>query len=221
MPYENKKFIVDFEACQKHGLDYQNMFKIMRSVPASDAWNLYQNTRLAPLKMQIFGRHIFDQGEAISKFVRSNKSQGFASLPHDSMIGITQTEIRNFGGVNKESSGSALKSGADDWNFTVNDVWLCAGVHALHEFHPASPLNSRNIFHQNFVLTITGRELVGLALAGYVPVAGHASLGTIFRPSITQKVEDFNLVIYLETVLSLKTVADAKNFLINKGINVG
>ena len=43
---------------------------VLDSISANDAWALYINTVNAPLHMQIFGRHNFDQNEQVVKFVK-------------------------------------------------------------------------------------------------------------------------------------------------------
>ena len=219
MAYTKQTFVADFEAAQQAGMSFHGVSKVLKSVPADDAWALYENTRLAPLRMQIFGRHIFDQNENVIRFAKSVTPGNSQQMP-DFMVGITQTELDNFGKTNANESGSALLTGRDSWNLTINDVWVCGGAHACQEFHPASPVNARNIFSQQHILTITGRELVGLALAGYIATSGHASLGTIYRPSINKKVDDLNLVDYQVTIAGLKTVEDAKAFFANRGIAI-
>ena len=218
MAYTKTQFTSDFEAAQQAGLAYHGMAGVLDSIPSSQAWDLYQKTLNAPLRMQIFGRHIFDQNEQVVKFANSVPAGSSAKMP-EFMVGITQTEIDNFGATNANSSGSALLTGRNDWNLTINDVWLCAGVHSLQQFHPASPLTHNNIYSKKHILTITGRELVGLVMAGYVPVSGHRDLGTVWRPSITKKVDDLNLVNYQVTIASLKTEADAKSFFASRGLN--
>ncbi|MDX8349988.1 hypothetical protein SLH49_18520 [Cognatiyoonia sp. IB215446] len=133
------------------------MSKVVKSIPAEEAWDLYQNTRRAPLQMQIFGRHIFDQNEQVIKFAKSAPSGDSKQMP-SFMVGITQTELDNFGKTNANETGSALLTRRDSWNLTINDVWVCGGAHAVQEFHPASPINARNIFSQQHILTITGRD---------------------------------------------------------------
>lgn len=219
MPYTKDKFTSDFEAAQQAGMSYHGVSKVLESIPASEAWLLYENTRQASLRMQIFGRHIFDQNEAVVKFAKSVPKGTSKQMP-DFMVGITQTELDNFGKTNANESGSALLTGRNSWNLTINDVWVCAGVHSCQEFHPASPVNARNIFSQQHILTITGRELIGLALAGYVAVSKHASLGTVYRPSVKNKVDAVNLVDYQVTIASLKTVQAAQTFFAQKGLQI-
>ena len=98
----------------------------------------------------------------------------------------------------------------------------CGGVHSYQDFHPASPIKARNIFDDvRFPpLTITGRELVGLALAGYVAVAGHPTLGTIYRRSCDSKASSLNLVDYQVMITKLKTVEQAKSFFQKAGFRI-
>lgn len=200
MVYELYKFEHDFEKAQKDELAINNS---MPSIAFRDAWDLYQNTLSAPLKMQIFGRHVFTK-----------------SAQRNIGLGIGLSEVDNFGKANSRSSGSIQLLNYGDWNATINDVWLCAGIHGLHEFHPASPLNSANIFDKQFTLSVTGRELVGLAIAGYVPLEGHKALGRIYRPSITKNAEDFNLMAYREQIKKIESIDHAKRFFKDKGFNI-
>jgi hypothetical protein len=216
MPYTQQKFTADFEAAQQAGMAYHGVSKVLDSIKATEAWQLYENTRLAPLRMQIFGRHIFDQNLKVIEFAKSVTPGTSKQMP-EFMVGITQTELDNFGKTNAAQSGSALLTGRNSWNLTINDVWVCGGAHGSQDFHPASPINARNIFSQQNILTITGRELVGLVLAGYVAVSGHASLGTVYRPSTNKNVEKLNLIDYQVTISALKTVEAAQSFFRSNG----
>jgi len=69
--------------------------------------------------------------------------------------------------------------GSDKWNFTINDCWLLGAVHSHLPFYPASKLSMENIFDEKHVLSITGRELFGLAIFGYWQVSDLA--GSVFK----------------------------------------
>lgn len=200
MVYKLKNFKHDFEKAQKDelGKNYEKFHKSFW-----DAWSLYQNTLSAPLEMQIFGRHVFTK-----------------SAQRNIGLGIGLSEVDNFGKANSRSSGSIQLLNKGDWNATINDVWLCAGIHGLHQFHPASLLNSTNIFDKQFILSVTGRELVGLAIAGYVPREGHKALGRIYTPSITKNAEDFNLMAYREQIKKIESIENAILFFKQKGFNI-
>jgi hypothetical protein len=211
-------FRPDFEAVQQAGMSFHKVAKVMPNVAADMAWNLYVNTKRAPLGFQVFGRHIIDQAERIELFKKAVPSGGSGQMPKF-MQGLTDVEFTGFGKTNDEESGSALKISNNKWNFTVNDTWVLAGVHAYQPFYPASPVISANIFHNNFVLTITGRELVGLALAGYKQhKTAYDSIGTIYEPGARSAADKANLVDYQVAISKLKSVADAKSFFEKAGI---
>ncbi len=75
----------------------------------------------------------------------------------------------NFGVVSHASTGGILMMGNDVWNLNINDAWVTGGVHAHQPFYIAFKLSYENVFTDTFKhnLTITGRELLGLLLAGY------------------------------------------------------
>jgi hypothetical protein len=105
----------------------------------------------------------------------------------------------------------------------VNDTWVLAGVNSLQEFYPASPVNEKNIIDSPFIppLTIMGRELVGLALAGYQEASGHPALGKAYVPGNRKKAEDVSLVDYDKGVSQLKNVDNTKAFFKNAGFVIG
>jgi hypothetical protein len=84
------------------------------------------------------------------------------SLP---MIGLDDIERTNFGISNKRDPGSVLWSRY--WSIPLNDAWLMGGIHAGLDFYLASPRTKDNIYDEEFGLTVTGRELLGLTTFGY------------------------------------------------------
>lgn len=206
------EFQKDFEAVQQAGMAFHKVFNVMPNVPSNTAWNLYINTKRASLGFQVFGRHILDQADRIELFKKRVPSGESGQLPKF-MQGLTDVEFTGFGKTNDEESGSVLKISNNKWNFTVNDSWVLAGVHSYQPFYPASPVISANIFHNNYVLTITGRELVGLALAGYKQnKTGYDALGTIYECGTRSVADKLSLVDYQVEIAKLKSVSDAKNF---------
>lgn len=205
------QFEPHFSAAQSAAHSFHGTAKSLPNVTASDAWNLYNNTKNATLAMQVFGRHIFDAEGAVRKFMSETPVGTSRQMP-DFMQGITNVETANFGKANDTDSGSLLMAGKDKWNFTINDCWLLGGVHGHQEFHPASPINFRNIYHNTFILTITGRELFGLALAGYVEREGHKAMGRLYAPSSKQKADALDLITYQSELAKMKTVEGAKAF---------
>jgi hypothetical protein len=220
MPYtEFAKFQADYEACQSTAMAYYKLTGIPY-VSATVAWNLYVNTSKASLGFQIFGRHIFDAQDQINLFMNKMKPNSSGQLP-SFMVGITNTELNNMGKTSDIEGGSVLLIGKDKWNFTVNDTWLLGGANSLQEFYPASPVTKRNILHNNFILTITGRELVGLALAGYKEVqSGYDAIGKTYAPGDRPTAQNLSLVDYQVALANLKSVGDAEAFFANKGFTL-
>ncbi len=193
-----------------------------RRVDPGSVWHLYENTCNAPLGFQVFGRHIkYDWPDG--RLVRAADMNALAIMENGQLppryIGISQAELDNFGPSGQADSGSVLWT--DLWTPTVNDTWLSAGIHSRHHFHPASPLTYWNAFDARFVLTVTGRELVGLAMAGYTPVRQRATGGTIFIPNNTMTIgQNFNLPDYQRAVSRLNTPVMAQWFLRERGIDI-
>lgn len=154
---------------------------------------------------QIFGRLFLD--DADNRIRLRDQPQ----LPSE-MIGITLFEWQNF---------NSLK--LDEWNMAVNDTWVLAGVNSLQDFYPASLVDEKNIIDNRFIppLTIMGRELVGLTLAGYQEASGHPALGKAYVHGNRKKAEDLSLVDYDEGVSQLKNVGDAKAFFKKAGFVIG
>lgn len=214
------EFQPDFEAVQQAAMAYHKVFSVMPNVSSSLAWNLYVNTSKSPLGFQVFGRHIIDQTERVELFKKKIPSGESGQLPNY-MQGLTDCEFIGFGKTNDETGGSVLKISNQKWNFTVNDAWVLAGIHSFQPFYPASPVISANIFHNNFIFTITGRELLGLALAGYEQHnTGYDALGTIYECKDRAKAAKANFVDYQMALASIKSVADAKSFFEKTGFKI-
>lgn len=164
MNYTEAELRRDFELAQQRALGfYPGAFA---EVSSRVAWQLYQNVASAPLGLQIVGRRLIGAEPAIAAWNAAHPDGG--QMP-DELVGIGATEIQNFGGVDEVRSGSVLEMSKDRWNLTINDVWLLAAVHSGQEFHGCgpSPFRERDVLHPSFVCTLLGRELVGLAMAGY------------------------------------------------------
>lgn len=121
--------------------------------------------------------------------------------------------IKNFGVVNNNDSGSILLMGDTNWNFTINDTWLLGAVHNYLPFYPASAVSRANIFEDKHVLSITGRELFGLAVFGYRQVIPeYAELGTAFEVVNHIKAAGATLVKYQEAMNNLTKQRAKKAF---------
>jgi hypothetical protein len=62
--------------------------------------------------------------------------------------------------------GSVLDTA--NWSLLANDAWLLGSLHALTEFHFASPLRWSNLWDEKSQrMTVTAREVIGIASSGY------------------------------------------------------
>lgn len=74
----------------------------------------------------------------------------------------------NFGSLNERAgkAGSVLNS--NKWSFYMNDMFITGGIANKRSFYLASPRTEANLAERGH-LTIFGREMAGLLLAGYEP----------------------------------------------------
>jgi hypothetical protein len=129
--------------------------------------------------------------------------------------------MQNFGVVNNDRAGSILLMGSDRWNLTINDCWLLGAVHSFLPFYPASTVSKANIYDDKYVLSITGRELFGLALFGYRQVISEHSelLGTTFEVQDPRKATAATLVAY-QTAMGNLTKAGAEQTFKDAGFRI-
>ena len=124
---------------------------------------LYRNAANAAMGFQVCGRTRID--------LERNRVVGSS---------IEAIDLFNLGGTNHSSdkvdvrasfmgNGAILHyNGGKGWHFFMNDCWLLGGVHAMNEYHLASPRHRDNVIDpQRGHLTVTGRELTGLKEFGY------------------------------------------------------
>ena len=121
--------------------------------------------------------------------------------------------IKNFGVVNNNETGSILLIGDTNWNLTINDTWLLGAVHSHLPFYPASAVSRANIYENKHILSITGRELFGLAIFGYKQVIpDYPELGSAFEVSDRAKANEATLVKYQTAMDGLTELVAKKAF---------
>jgi hypothetical protein len=216
MSYVEKRaqFIVHYNALQKKALSWN--VPDSEEVSAERAFGFYCETfaimqRQANAKgeavppCQIFGRLLFNDTDG--RIERRAKAQ-----QESEDIGITIFEWQNFNSLKLE-----------EWNMALNDTWVVAGVNSGQPFYPASLVNEKNIIDTRFTppLTIMGRELVGLALAGYREAPAHPTLGKAYAPIDKKKAQDFSLIDYEGGLSPLNNVFLIKGVLKGAGIEIG
>ena len=202
--YDLKGFLTDFETARLQNKEEGN-------IAEHSGWTVYQKTRDTPLDFVIFGRHLKDENHNI--------------VSNSDKRGITQQELNNFKHPSSAGSADSLQGGSilslvkEGWRVTYNDAWICGAVHGLKEFHCASDLKPSNVFDKKFGLTVTGRELVGLHLAGFVrqqTVLKDGSRYVVFRNGVTSSAANLTLASYSSAMAQLNTEAKARKFMNKK-----
>lgn len=219
MSYLQKDFVAHYEVATNaarvvHGDNSQT-----KAVDSDVAWNAYSHALAPQLGFHVFGRHLASkdlQPHRTGKHITGDlppQLQGISRSPYDKFQA-------NFGYVNDTEDGSILMMGGNKWNFTINDAWLLGGVHSHLPFYAASMLARINVYHTKYVLTITGRELLGLALYGYKQTSRHAALGHAFVCDDTKKADAASLVDYQAAVGETTTMQAAAQIFAQAGFTI-
>jgi hypothetical protein len=137
------QFQADVDVCNPHYTDQQ-----LASIEV--AWNVYHAAMDTDLQFLILGRWVMN------------------SIPeHPGIDRILQENLHIMDEV--FTGGPILNS--HNWTLLVNDAWVLGGIHSHTEFQLASPRTLENIYNDNGPyagqMTVTGRELTGLAVFGY------------------------------------------------------
>jgi hypothetical protein len=212
VPYNDfQPFRTDYEVAHLASRAVHGNIPPTKAVDPGVAWNLYQHARNPVLGFHVFGRHI-----AAEEFTDLRAKKGLnVDLPKH-LQGISFSSLdyfkKNFGYVTDKGDGSILNMGGKDWNFTVNDTWLLGGVHSRLAFYAASVISKDNILDNDYNLSITGRELMGLALFGYTEVHNHKALGVAYICTDRAKADAAKLTDYQCAVGQIKSRNDAASF---------
>jgi len=217
------EYTQDYEVSLQAAKAVHGNNKQTQSTDPSVGWKLYCNARKPKLGFHLFGRHV--ASKKLSPY-KANPSTHTGRVVKDlppNLQGISRNNYdkfdENFGLVNEAESGSILIMGGDKWNFTLNDTWIVGGVHSGLPFYACSPLVIYNVFDYEYILTITGRELLGLALFGYMQQT-HAELGTVFVCNDKKKAKGARLSEYQAVIGELKRMADASKVFSDAGFTV-
>jgi hypothetical protein len=208
MPYDAAGFFADYAMAKQIGIA---LSPGVASARVEVAWELYKNAMAPDLGFHIFGRHKHDQYD-------DAQSSNLPAQMNAGMVGIRKSELENFGKLNDQTKGSALKISNNIWSFIINDSWLLGGAHGHMPFYAASPVNAANIYNATHILSITGREVLGLALCGYRSVTGHASLGQAYVCQDHAAADAMTLTSYLQAVTGITSRADADQIFADAGI---
>lgn len=216
MYLNEKEMKSDFQKSEKLAIKHYGKITPTNKSNVVTGWGTYSNARHAPLESLLIGRRGLD-GDVLDYRTRNGNA---AQLP-DHLVGLTTREnFANFGIVNACERGSILA--AIGWNLTVNDCFVVGGLHERLNFYAASPFSAANLFHDEYGITITGREALGLAIFGYKMVTGTSSLdlGCAFvckSPSVAQNA---SLTTYMEVAIEANTEAKARKIMECAGFRI-
>jgi hypothetical protein len=223
-----QEFASDYALAQNAAQGFHGSINQTKAVNSGIGWAAYSNARNPAMGFHLFGRHIKAKDTAplrrdqVPNLPGAAKGPTLGQLPKG-LTGISLSKydafLSNFGVVNNQKDGSILMMGGGNWNFTINDSWLIGGIHSELAFYSCSPLKSFNLVDHEYVLTITGRELLGLALAGYVEESGHADMGVAFTCDDKAKAQALTLPDIQLAVADMKTPMDAMSVFANAGFS--
>jgi len=142
-----------------------------------NAFKIYQHAKNGTTLMDVDGNTIAFGVTIVGRLaLRVNTSKGngeeeYSWVPSDeSFPSIDEIMKENLGILTEESadkSGSILNS--KNWSLLANDAWLLGSIHAVTEFHFASPISLSNLWDENMKrITVTAREIIGITEHGYL-----------------------------------------------------
>jgi hypothetical protein len=140
------------------------------------AFNIYQNARKGTTLLDADGNKIAFGVTIVGRLAlkvttcKENGRKEYSWLPSDeSFPSIDEIMRENLGTLDEGSAdqiGGILHSRS--WSLLANDAWLIGGIHALTEFHFASPLTWSNLWDDSMKqMTVTAREVIGITAHGY------------------------------------------------------
>lgn len=151
------------------GTQYVDIGASSKCPTTEAAYALYLHYAINGEGFQLFGR-IKNNNNITTGFdegvYQNFEAGGYAFNPTKSM----NADIVNDPGFIVGKSGEKILEYLKRWGWTpaLNDIWVLANVHARKDFIPISPLNASYVFDKDFGVSVFGRELVGITLAGYI-----------------------------------------------------
>ena len=131
------------------------------------AFRIYRNAS-AGTKLSDFEGNPTDFGITIVGRLALRADDGTWVPADESFPSIDEIMRENLKVMDEDADDSGSILSADLWSLLANDAWLLGGIHARTEFHFASPLNWTNLWDAvDNRMTITARELTGIAAFGY------------------------------------------------------
>ena len=138
------------------------------------AFKIYNNARCATTLLNAEGETVPFGITVVGRLALKSRlvdgREEFEWIPSDESFPSIDAIMReNLGTLSERRSdqvGSILDS--KTLSLLANDAWLIGSIHAVTEFHFASPLICSNLWDDNKNrLTVTGREAIGIVSHGY------------------------------------------------------
>ena len=217
MPYtDQNKFQIDYGKRESEKIRPGAVFTDYH-VSADAAYHLYSNTfalkgmgvRLDGQPSQFFGRLVGEWEELLTKGTIK-----LEDLPGGLLAGIGAQEKKNL-----LTLDNYIDQGGK-WTPLINDCWLLAGVNSLQRYYACSRITWDNILDERYVVTATGRELVGLALAGYNEIQSPNDKGKVYECNSVPdqpKARDLSLLDYNERLSRLTNEHEVRDFFMMHG----
>lgn len=164
------------------------------------AYAIYQKAKAGSLLgITIVGRLQLKAQGVDGEFVLIPSDESFPSIDEDMKKNLlTLDEDFN------QQSGSILSS--ENWSLLANDAWLLGSLHALAEFHFASPLRWNNLWDENKKrISVTAREVIGITSFGYQLIRPQPKLEAVAVCVNEQEAINASLVTYKEKVITYLT----------------
>ena len=136
--------------------------------------------------------------------LRTEDGQWIPSDP--SFPSIDQIMKENLTVANEEDgvTGSILDSGL--WSLLANDAWLLGSIHAITEFHYASPLSWTNLWSEkDGRMSVTAREAIGIMSFGYTIRRPYPQMEAVAACTDKTKAAEASLLNYRDEVLKYQT----------------
>jgi hypothetical protein len=141
-----------------------------------NAFKIYQHARNGTTLLDADGNTIAFGVTIVGRLAlrvntsKDNSEEEYTWVPSDeSFPSIDEIMKENLGILTEEAadkSGSILNS--KNWSLLANDAWLLGSIHAVTEFHFASPISLSNLWDENMQrITVTAREIIGITAHGY------------------------------------------------------
>jgi len=159
------------------------------------AWQIYQAAQRTSLNFLILGRWVGENDPDTGMFVGNSDTgnPGIDPVLMQNLNTVGRPPAVTGEWSDKEdylTGGSIMNSGR--WTILVNDSLILGGVHSHTQFQLASQRSRENIYKPTPAgdprLTVTGRELVGLAVFGYriykLPIG---EVGVCVDPALANK----------------------------------